>query len=46
VHSREVKARSKGRRVLSDEVRDFPLPLLRFIDLGELYSPNRVRRTH
>jgi hypothetical protein len=28
-HRREVEARSKDQRVLSDEVRDFPLPLLR-----------------
>jgi hypothetical protein len=41
-----VKARSKGQRVLSDEVRDFPLPLLGFIDPGEPCSPNRARRTH
>jgi hypothetical protein len=29
-------------QTLSDEVRDFPLPLLRFIDPGEPRSPNRA----
>jgi hypothetical protein len=46
VRSQEVKARSKGQRMLSGEVRDFPLPLLRFIDLGEPRSPNYERRAH
>jgi hypothetical protein len=45
-HSREVKVIRKGQRVLSDEVRDFPLPLLRFIDLREPRSPNRARLAH
>jgi hypothetical protein len=41
--SRETKARSKKRRMLSVEVRDSPLPLLRFIDPGEPPSPHRAR---
>jgi hypothetical protein len=36
----------RKRKVLSDEVRDFPLPLSRFIDLGESRSPDHVCRTH
>jgi hypothetical protein len=44
--SRRTKARSKGRQVLSVEVRDSPLPPLGFIDLREPRSPNRARWAH
>jgi hypothetical protein len=40
------EGKKQGATVLSDEVRDFPLPLLRFIDPGEPRSPNRTRRAH
>jgi hypothetical protein len=38
----DQEASGEGQRTLSDEVRDFPLPLLGFIDLGESRSPNRA----
>jgi hypothetical protein len=37
--SPKAKARSKGAAVQSDELRDFPLPLLRFIDPGGVALP-------
>jgi hypothetical protein len=38
--------KKQGRQMLSGELKDSPLPLSQFIDLGEPCSQNRARRTH